>query len=556
MTVTGPQTAAAATEVVQELVRVFKVRRLYGPRHPQRLEVELVAARRLAALLAEESAVDIEIRETSLHAGGVVVYEHAAGPESLANILFREGLRQIVFHDGLSAEELGRFLDEVWLASQQRADDEFDLVARLWEQRFVHIQYLFVEALSDEDWRPPAEERLSESELKSLHVELSEEDRSALDRPPTVLLADPTLYFLDDEDMAELQGGLDDEKGRALFVEVLTCVRELLMDPVVDDISPAVEMIEDIHAEYLRDQIYRRVIEIQEIFAPYLESAAATEVARDAFARMKESALSEATLTRLGMRLLSGELDEAEAGRFVRAFGAGHLRAVLTGLPEIKRVCQIPALAETFGELARSDDRGLRESLASDNVQEAVAAAFIVGLTGDSRHLEALGETLSSDDPEVRREALLALKSFGGGRALEFVSRAVDDADPSVRLYALRHLVSHRYAPALPRVLQRIARTETDAERSLTEQRLLFEAYGALGGEGVVGELITRFRRRKGLFRKRDPEEAACVLIALGATASPAARDVVEEASADRHPLVARVAGQVLQSWGVVGAGA
>ncbi|MGH7566650.1 MAG: HEAT repeat domain-containing protein [Gemmatimonadota bacterium] len=554
MSVSNPQTAAAAaTELVQELVRVFKVRRLYGPRHPQRMEIESVAARRLASLLAEESAVELDIHETSLHASGEMVYEQPAGPESLANILFREGLRQIVFHDGLSAEELGGFLDEVWLASQQRADDDFDLVARLWEKRFVHIRYLFVEALSDEDWRPPAEERLSESDRKALQVHLSEEDRSALDRPPTVLLADPTLYFLDDEDMAELQGGLDDEKGRALFVEVLTCVRELLLEPVVDDISPAVELIEDIHTEYLRDQIYRRVIEIQEIFAPYLESDASM-AAREAFARMKETALSEATLTRLGKRLLAGELDEAEAGRFVRAFGAGRLRAVLTGLPDIKRVCQHPALAEAFVEIAGSDDTGLRVSLTSDNPQEAAAAAFIVGLTGDSRHLDALGETLSSDDPEVRREALLSLKVFGGGRALEFVSRAVNDGDPSVRLYALRHLVSHRYAPALPRVVERIARQ--DAERSLTEQRLLYEAYGALGGEEVVDELVSRFRRRKGLFRKRDSEEAACVLIALGATASPAAREVVEQASADRHPLVARVAGQVLQSWGAVGAGA
>jgi hypothetical protein len=548
-----PQTAAAtATELVQELVRVFKVRRLYGPTHPQRMEVETAAARRLASILAEEGTVELDIHETSLHAGGEVVYEQAAGTESLANILFREGLRQLVFYDGVAAAELGRFLDEVWLASQQRADDDFDLVARLWEQRFVHIRYLFVEALSDEEWRPPAEERLSESDLQSLQVHLSEEDQSALERPPTVLLADPTLYFLDDEDMAELQGGLEDEKGRALFVEVLTCVRELLMDPIVDDISPAVEMVADIHAEYLRDQIYRRVIEIQEIFEPYLASKAATDTAREAFVRMKEGALDPAILRRLGNRLLAGELDVEEAGRFVRAFGAGRLRAILNGMPDIKRVCQHPALARALMDIAGSDERGLRASLTGADPHEAAAAAFIVGLTGDSRHLDVLGETMSSPDPEVRREALLALKNFGGGRALDFVSRAIDDGDPSVRLYALRHLVSHRYAPALPRVVARIGRE--DAERSLTEQRLLYEAYGALGGEDVVADLVARFRRRRGLFRKRDPEEAACVLIALGATGSTDVRDVLEEASRDRHPLVARVASQVLQGRGAVGA--
>jgi hypothetical protein len=546
----SPTAAVTATELVQELVRVFKVRRLYGTGHPQRVEIESVAARRLAALLAEEGSVELEIQETMLLAGGEVVYEQPPGPESLAHILFREGLRQIVFHDGLTADELGGFLDEMTLASQQRLEEDFDLVARLWEKRFVHLHYFFVEALSDEDWVPPAEERLNESERRELHVQLSEEDRSALERPPTVLLADPTLYFLDEEDMAELQGGLDDEKGRALFTEVLTCVRELLLDPIVDDISPAVEMIEEIHAEYLGDQIYRRVVEIQEIFAPYLESGRAAQSARDAFTRMRDSALDETTLIRLGKRLLSGDLDEVEASRFVLAFGSGRLRAVLRGLPDIKRVCQFPAMVQALGGIAGSDEAGLRQALASEDPQEAVAAAFLIGLTADSRHLEALGETLSSDNAEVRRETLLALKGFGGGRALEFVSRGVNDGDPSVRLYALRHLVSHRYAPALARVTDRLERREAD--RSLTEQRLLYEAYGALGGADVVDDLVSRFRRRRGLFRKRDPEEAACVLIALGATASPAARQVVEEASGDRHPLVARVAGQVLQGWGTV----
>jgi hypothetical protein len=478
------------------------------------------------------------------------VFEQPPGPESLANVLFREGLRQIVFHDGLSAEELGGFLDEVWTASQQRADDEFDLVARLWEKRFVHIRYLFVETLSDEEWEPPAEKRLSEDDRKALQVSLSEEDLTALARPPTVLLADPTLYFLDDEDMAELQGGLEGEKGRALFADVLTCVRELLLDPVVDDVSPALEMVEEIHAEYMRDQIFRRVIELDEIFQSYLASPAATAEARAAFARMRESAISESNLKRLGARLLAGEIDEAEAGSFVRTFGAGRLRVLLTGMAEIKRICQLPSMGSAFAEIAASDPAGLHEALTGDDPQVAVAAAFIVGMTGDGRFLESLGEVLSSDDAEVRREALLALKGFGGGRALEFVGRAVNDGDPSIRLYALRHLVSHRYAPAMPRVAERMARE--DPERSLTEQRLLYEAYGALGGEQVVEDLIARFRRRKGLFRKRDPEETACVLIALGATRATAAREVVEQASGDRHPLVARVAGQVLQSWGAV----
>ena len=313
-----PAVGATATELVQEIVRVFKVRRLYGEGHPQRRETEALAARRIGALLAEEAAIALDVHETTLRAAGEVVYEQSPGPDSLAHILFREGLRQIVFHDGLTADELGAFLDEVALASQQRTEDEFDLVARLWEKRFVHVRYSFVEALADEEWRPPVEDRLARGDLESFQVQLSEEDMTALDRPPTVLLADPTLYFLDDEDMAELQGGMEEEKGRALFSDVLTCVRELLFDPVVEDVTPAVEMIEEIHAEYLGDQIYRRVIEIHEIFASYLESAGCDPAAREGFSRMRDAVLDPATLSRLGRQLLAEEIDDAEAASFLR----------------------------------------------------------------------------------------------------------------------------------------------------------------------------------------------------------------------------------------------
>ena len=49
--------------------------------------------------VGQESSVELEIRETSLLAGGEAVYEHVPGPESLANVLFREGLRPMARHD-------------------------------------------------------------------------------------------------------------------------------------------------------------------------------------------------------------------------------------------------------------------------------------------------------------------------------------------------------------------------------------------------------------------------------------------------------------------------
>ncbi|MFN2382956.1 MAG: hypothetical protein ABR559_01675, partial [Gemmatimonadota bacterium] len=154
----GPQAASEAArvagELVQEIIRVFKVRRLYETGHPQRLEVEETAAERIQALLAGHGAVTLDIEEDALRADGAVIYSQEGTKESLAFLLHREGLRQLVLHPGLEPGELTVFLDRIGAAAL--AATETDLVAQLWEERFVHIRFAFVERLADEEWTPPS----------------------------------------------------------------------------------------------------------------------------------------------------------------------------------------------------------------------------------------------------------------------------------------------------------------------------------------------------------------------------------------------------------------
>jgi hypothetical protein len=84
--------------------------------------------------------------------------------------------------------------------------------------------------------------------------------------------------------------------------------------------------------------------------------------------------------------------------------------------------------------------------------------------------------------------------------------------------------------------------------RSLAERRLVYEAFGALGGSRAVDELARRMGRR-GVFRKGDPEVATCAIVGLAATGSPVAREIVEEAARDRDDLVRGAARSALQTW-------
>ena len=227
----------AAEELLQEVLRAFKVRRLYEADHPQRAATEASATARIAAILEEQGAVGLTLED------GVARLDErplstAAGDASIVSILYHEGIREIVFQPGLAADELARFLDHV-AAVAAVAAGERDLLARLWEETLPHLDYVFVERLADQEWAPDVAEPTGEDRPAAGPVVLEPEDRRALEMP-VVSLPDPTAYRLTDTELAGLQAELEGEKARTLLQETLTCIRELLFDPPHDDPAPVV----------------------------------------------------------------------------------------------------------------------------------------------------------------------------------------------------------------------------------------------------------------------------------------------------------------------------
>ncbi len=536
----------AAEEIVQELLRAFKARRLYDPGHPQRATIEAHSAERIRTLLELHGAIEFDVDDEALLCEDTPVYRQERGPESLVHLLHREGVRQIALYPGLTAEELAGFLDDV-AASALAPAEAADLLSRLWTRSFLHLRYAFVEALSDSDWTPPVVERGSEeAPEEKAPIRLASDDREAVERPEILSGFESSLYVLDDEDLASLQSQLEAERESGLLREFLTCLREILFDPPEGDPTPGLAALADVQAHLLDAGDYSGVRGLHDMFSS-LQERVDDERIHAAFAGLRDQALGTAALDRLARQLEAGQVTEATAAEFYRAFGRGDLAGLLARLGDVKRLCQRPVIAEAFADLVRADLEAVRGALAGGDPEAAAAGAFLAGLSGDPRLIDALGTALGSTGDDVRREALLALKQFGG-RALPHVARAVDDRDPSIRLYALRYLVSHRFEPALAQIAELLA-GDAWRERPLTERRLLFEAYGALGGESVVPDLERRLKHRGGLFRRGDPEEAACAVIALGAARTPSARALVERALDDRETLVRRAASQVLEGW-------
>ncbi len=537
--------AHAAAELMNELVRVFKGRRLYDPGHPQRLETEAAATARIDELLNTFGPIELEIKEDTFQWLDEIVYRRPTGTDSLAFLMYREGLRKLAFYPGLVEDELAIFLDNV--AASARVGFESELIARLWEERLLHIQYSYVERLADREWVPAKPELVPEvgSDEDVPTLDLDDEDRIDVTRLPMIHESEPNLYRLDDEDLAYLERQLRAEQERGVLEQVLSCMRELVLNPPHEDPSPILGALEEIQDGLLERNEFDAVQGMHELFKPCVDESQADVRAQETFGQMRAQSLATKVLEQLSMRLEAGQVTDAEVAGFYQVFGTGNIAVLLAGLPDFKRLCQRPILAETFVQLAESDPEALVASMEGENLGAAGSAAYLAGLLGDPSLVDPLGKMLARREAKLRREALLALKQFEDPRALGLIAERVDDSDPAIRLYALRHVIGRRYSLALQRVASLVNSREL-SDRSPAERRLFFEAYGALGGSTVVDSLARRLRRRGGFFRRVDPEGAFNAAVGLLATETVTGREILQQASESGSPHVRQAARRAL----------
>jgi len=135
---TVPPAAQRVREILRLLVKAQKALRLYqtGNAVSERLQAELFST--LSTHLDDFGSFTLTVREFRILLGGEAVYEGTDRNDSLAFLLFRDGIRQLTFGPGLTPNELHRFLTCLNRVAVL-ANEQDDLVTLFWEEDFKAI---------------------------------------------------------------------------------------------------------------------------------------------------------------------------------------------------------------------------------------------------------------------------------------------------------------------------------------------------------------------------------------------------------------------------------
>lgn len=537
--------ALAAERVLKALAKLVSGRKIYADNNPRLAQFRDEMATALREFFALEDELVLTIEQFVMHWQEHVVYENLRRDESLAFILFKDGIGELTILPRAVGEETDRLVrilaDELHHVTQ----DE-DVVTRFWNADFQHITYRVLDDYLEPE-RDPSEAAtgpgLEETaDHDELIPSLADKGRVIVHRSASLVSLDTMLRNVAhrhhpgaNEEEAELEYQRLLRSTFNLPVDELELYRaELRADQAEDGIAEFFEAIQvfllmpenptgvrDVASVLERLVEYavseRRPVTLERLVRAIREFGERADLP-DAARRAQEKLLSRAASAELVNSFLEGFADaDANADAvlaYATAVGAPSIDALVRALhrggsPSLhRRICDALIAVSPDGAAA------LIDRLDVDQPEVAVDAVYLARTLKLDSLSPRLRELVFYPDARVKLEMLGWIATHDDADTTNLLLASLGDLDRRVRLRVLDTLAARRD----PRVRERItemAFAKDLGERAVDEQEAIFKTLGHVGDATTVVHLRSLVEKRRLLPLGKGPDLKLLAIRAL-----------------------------------------
>ncbi len=556
---------ASVKRVLTLLDKTAKSTRTYGSANPVAQKFFQQLFEGLTAHLTTYSKLAFLVQRSELYFNGEVVYrsEQESSNESVAFKLYADGIRELAFLDGLSAEDLSFLLDSLW-DSVNPEDNDDDIVTRLWSKNLSTITLVTAEEVAKSStggdvFSLPVDGMMEESE-SSL--------RDLLDREQARSRKGAGTGLEEDNGSESGEGGTSAGAGTGGGgSRQVSRFKSGHAGYEVSDEELA-ELAKEVEAESVRDNMTYLLDMLTAIMASEKSPAILTKLF-DLWGNILDSLTAQGKWTQLDSVL--GLLQAA--GDVRPDLGADHKKQLAVILDNLGRPERVKMIENYLNKVPDATTEGLPAVLLSMTSAAVPALCTLLANLETPAHqviaadaLEALGKDqpdhilrgFSDRRPRYVRNLLAILLKWNNPRladALEKLVRYPDvqvrkdvvraigilrpngngmkliaflnDAEESVRFAALKLLMTGQYTAPYSAWSPLVA-GDIFMDRTLSEKRGVFQAMRATCSDEVIPFFESLIAERSWTNRKKKEELAALAAEALGKLATPAALIVLE----------------------------
>jgi HEAT repeat protein len=509
-----PEEIKEAKDILQSLIKAKKTFRMYPHNNPIYIKTLDETYERFKNFFDYKDNFLLKIKQNSIAYDSEQIYYNPEKEDNLALFFFKDGLRELIFKNGLLRDELEEFLKIIALDFDREVIDD-DIVTLLWEKDFKNIQYVVDEAflidIDEDDYATIAEEKVKEKitqidDLMRAYTDgFHEEDVKGVSIVP---LTDKDLQLL----VHELEKDTSDKAEKLVAI-----LFELIYQ------AESKNDLEDIFA-FLRDTInfsmkhgdIYTTINIMKRAKDILDDPLLGEDEKK-YIRMLYSYLgTEEVISLLAEILDSGiEIEDNFFKEFVEALDRNAILPFIKFLGELKTIRARKNVIEALIVLGKRDIQALSRGLEDNRWYVVRNIIYVLRKIGDKRAIEYLLKTVRHGDIRVRKEVIKTLGELGGREVIQTLKDALSEQDMQVRITAVKALGTMGSEVAKKIIIDDISKKKFK-EKDFDEKKEFYEVVSRWKDAEVFNFLIKALKRKAFFGRSRNFENRACAAFSLG----------------------------------------
>jgi HEAT repeat protein len=533
-----------AKDLINTFVKTIKAFRLYPPENPTLVGFIDQVYRKFQLFLNKYHYFILKIGENKLSFRGVTLYENPDLKTSLAFQLYKDGLRELRFMEGLEEGEVDGLID-IMKRSDSINKMEDDLVTLMWEKDFIHISYLATDEYLEEmptiipanidqfranlTFEPPPQSEMGDIGEETDGAEVDYYEIMKRVESPTLVGVDRSVYSLTPDELEGLRKEVELETAPSFVFIVIDILFEILaLEKSPQPYQETTGVLQKLLDALITLGEFQKASELLTRVNIILNTYELKDWQVDAIRQLSDKAGEPQRIEKIGKILDKGEeIRLEEVSNYLTLLKPNSIQPLIKVLGELNNSKARRMLCEVLIEIGKGNMELIIPFIDDHRWFLVRNIAYILGRMGKESALPTIQKALNHEEARVRREAIQALGIIVSSKAFDLLGKALNDQDDRNRSMAALNLARVGKKASLPALLE-VVQAKDFSKRDSAEIKAFFDAIGMVGSNDAIKPLEKLLEQKSwfGMGKKDEIRLRAASALALIGTAE--ARSTLE----------------------------
>ena len=566
-----PRQLGEVRAIISALTKFIHGKKIYAKNNPNLIKFAKEFDATLQAFFQREEELVLAVEKHQIKWFDETVYDNEKRDESIAFLLYKDGVGELSIQRSVTFNELEKFVDLIKNEIHNSKPDE-DVVTKLWKADFDHISYRvldeylvgqFGEGRPAEGEQSPLESEdhpdlpsfkdkgriivgTKDKGLESITsyldnlVKQSVPDGSIEEREECFQAMAESLFRVSSEELRLYHDELESERDHDDLVEFFKVILDFTLlsenPSVVRDTTNVLECIVDYLVAEADPQ---RMADLLRVTREFVKSQQTTENTQTLFCEIEDRLTSAQFLQLLGKAIRDGTLSPDDVFGYYGIVGKPASPVICKLLEDLEGARLHRMACDVLVIIAGDDIADAMGRLRIDVPHVAQDVVYLIDKSGVNPTPELVQELIYYPNTRVREVIIAYLARSGAEDSATLLARLLDDTDKQIRMKVLA-AIENVHSPVIKEKLMDMAFDKQLAKKAFEEQELIFKALGRTAGEEVLPRLTDMATRKPRLmFNKQNVKQRKLLAIcALRNIQTVAAADVLETLARDGNDLV------------------